>query len=313
MARSMSARRRFVSITSLTVLISCSAAVRSTGSSVVSTAAPGTESPCGRSIAKARTVEQVVWIFMENHTRAQVLGDAASPYVPALIRACATAADYREVGSPSLPNYLGATSGQTFGIDDDKPPKAHQLMTDNVFRQVRAVGRRAVSYEESMPAPCSLTDSGRYAVRHNPAAYFAEPQDRAACALDNLPLGTLERGALVDAIDTDTMAAFTFVTPDVCSDTHDCKVSVGDAWLAGWIPRLVASAAYRRGTMVIFVAWDEPSPMPFVAIAPGVLPGSSAPGSIDHYALLRVTEELLGLPLLSAAQQAPDVLALVGR
>jgi hypothetical protein len=254
-----------------------------------------------------------VWIVMENHTREQVLNDVNAAYVPRLTRACAMALDYRSVGSPSLPNYLGATSGSTHGIRDDGSPAAHPLTADNVFRQVRASGRRAISYEESMPAPCTLSSSGRYAVRHNPAAYFTGADDRDACARDDVPLGDTERGALADAIDTDAMAALTFITPDLCNDTHDCPVAVGDAWLARWVTRLVVSAPYQRGTMVIFVAWDEPSPMPFIVVSRSVVPGATIPGTVDHYALLRITEELLGLPLLGAAQQATDVRAVLGR
>jgi hypothetical protein len=264
-------------------------------------------------IANAVPVQQVVWIVMENHTRQQVLDDPAAPYVPALARACATASDYHSVGSPSLPNYLGATSGSTYDIGDDNPPSAHPLTGDNLFRQVRASGRRAVSYEESMPRPCALTGSGRYAVRHNPATYYSRLDDRDACTSDDVPLGSPDSGALADAIDADALPAFTFITPDLCNDTHDCSVATGDAWLARWVPRLLASAPYRRGTMALFVVWDEPSPMPFLAVTATITSGTVVAGTVDHFALLRTTESLLGLPLLGAAQQATDMRAALGR
>jgi hypothetical protein len=281
-----------------------------------STSAPAPidhDRPCAAVASDTAGVVQVVWIMMENHTRHQVLDNNAAPYERGLARSCASAADYHSVGSPSLPNYIGATSGSTQNVRDDGSPSAHRLTADNIFRQVRVSGRRAVSYEESMPSPCQLTNSGRYAVRHNPAAYFAGADDRDACARDDVPLGSSDSGALADAIDTDAMATFTFVTPDLCNDTHDCSVAVGDAWLARWVPRLVSSAAYRRGTMVVFIAWDEPSPMPFIAVTPTVAPGTTVTATIDHFALLRVTEQMLGLPLLGAAGQAADLRAALGR
>jgi len=250
---------------------------------------------------------------MENHTRDQVLRSASAPYVPSLVRACATASDYRAVGEPSLPNYLGAVSGTNHGIGDDDPPAAHRIAADNLFRQVRTTGRQAVSYQEAMPAPCALKNTGRYAVRHNPAAYFTGGDDRDACQRDDVPLGTPENGALADALDQDALPAFVFVTPDLCNDTHDCPVADGDAWLSRWIPRLIASTAYQRGTTVIFVVWDEPTPMPFVVVAPSVTPATVITGTVNHYALLQSTEQLLGLPLLGKASAADAITATIGR
>jgi hypothetical protein len=48
--------------------------------------------------------------------------------------------------------------------------------------------------------------------------------------------------------------------------------------------------------------------MPFIAIAPTVRPRTVLGAAVDHYALLRTTEEMLGLPtLLGAAAQAPSM------
>jgi hypothetical protein len=54
----------------------------------------------------------------------------------------------------------------------------------------------------------------------------------------------------------------------------------------------------------VFVIWDEPSPVADVIVAPSVRPGTVATLPIDHYSLLRATEELLGLPLLGQAATA---------
>ena len=77
---------------------------------------------------------------MENHTVDQVIGSGDAPYETGLAAQCGTAADYAEVGSPSLPNYIGATSGDIQGIQDDASPSTHRLDVDNLFRQVRAAG-----------------------------------------------------------------------------------------------------------------------------------------------------------------------------
>src|SRR3954464_9508737 len=81
------------------------------------------EHPCTG--ASGSHVEHVIWIWMENHRRDQALDPANAPFTASLAGRCANATDYRDVGSPSLPNYLGATSGSTHGIQDDREPDAH--------------------------------------------------------------------------------------------------------------------------------------------------------------------------------------------
>ncbi|HEX3393070.1 MAG TPA: alkaline phosphatase family protein [Acidimicrobiales bacterium] len=272
---------------------------------------------CGSaSVRPPRVYEHVVWIFMENHTYGQVIGSPAAPFETALAHRCGTATHYASVGSPSLPNYIGATSGDTQGIHDDADPASHPLTADNLFRQVRASGRRAASYEEAMPGPCTLSPQGHYAVKHNPAAYYTgsgperngDGDDRAACEADDVALGTPTSGALAQALDGDTLPAFSLITPDLCHDTHDCGVATGDTWLAGWLPRLVASPAYRSGTTAIFVAWDESTPMPSIVVSPHTVPGTVFAGAMDHYSLLRTTEELLGIgDFLGHAARAPSL------
>jgi phospholipase C len=249
----------------------------------------------------------VVWIFMENHHAGDVLGSPAAPFETAVARSCGTAADYRHVARPSLPNYLGATSGATWGVRDDAAPSRHRILGDNLFRQLRTTGRSARTYAEGMPRPCSLTSQGRYAVKHNPAAYFQGADDRAACVRDDLPLGTTTTGPLARDIAADALPAFAVLVPDLCNDTHDCSVATGDRWLQTWLPLLTASPAYRKGTTAIFVVWDEPTPMPFLALAPSITAGAVVRPAVDHYALLRTTEEMLRLPMLGVATRAPSM------
>ncbi len=268
----------------------------------------GATAPCGRVAAPPSTYDHVIWIWMENHRFSQVIGDQSAPYETALARQCGTASRYATVGAPSLPNYIGATSGATQGISDDADPASHPLAVDNLFRQVRASGRTERSYEEAMPSACRPSGAGRYAVKHNPAAYYTGPGDRAACLSDDITLGTPAAGALRDDLSRGSLPAFAFITPDLCNDTHDCPVSVGDRWLAGWMPTILGSDAYRSGRTAVFVVWDEPTPMPNMVIGSSVAPGTVAAQAFDHYSLLRTTEELLGLsPFLGQAASATSM------
>jgi hypothetical protein len=268
----------------------------------------GVAGPCGTGTRPPAAYRHIMWIWMENHMFDQVIGNADAPYETALAGQCGTATDYAAVGSPSLPNYLGATSGDIHGIHDDAPPSSHPLDVDNLFRQVRALGGAEKSYQESMSTNCDLGSTGSYAVKHNPAAYYVGGDDRSACMADDVPLGAPDQGQLRTDLDRDALPTFSFVTPNLCNDTHDCSVDTGDKWLEQWVPVILASNAYRSGAMALFIVWDEPTPMPFIAVSPTIPPGTKVSTRMDHYALLHTTEAMVGIStFLGRAATAPDL------
>jgi phosphatidylinositol-3-phosphatase len=259
--------------------------------------APTAANPC-LGIRPPAAWHHVVWIWMENKDYAQIIGVPGGPYLNAVAGRCGLATNYHAVAHPSLPNYIAATSGGTQGVTDDGAPSAHPLATPSIFQQLGSSWR---ALSESMPANCALTNAGRYAVRHNPAAYYTPV--RAACQQQNVPLGA-------PAID----AAFTFVTPNLCDDMHDCSLATGDSWLQSFVPQLIATPQYQAGDTAIMITFDENdgSPTNHVAtlvLAPSVVPGTQDATPYTHYSLLRTTEDLLGVPPLGAAASAPSMRA----
>lgn len=263
--------------------------------------------PCGGLPAAPAHYKHVVWIWMENHTWGDVFGNASAPYLNTLAGKCATDSDYASVGSPSLPNYLGATSGSTQGVADDGDPSAHSFTVDNLFRQVRTSGGTERSFVESMPSSCSPVSAGSYAAKHNPAVYYVGGGDRTACQADDLPFTTFPA-----VLNGGQLPTFTSITPNLCDDMHDCPVSTGDQWLASWVPKILDTASYRDGTTAVFIVWDEPTQLANVVVAPSVRPGTVSGTAVNHYSLLRSTEEMLGLPLLGQAATAPDLRTVFG-
>ncbi len=273
-------------------------------------AAPGPDAahPCG--VPGPSHYTHVVWIWMENKEYGSVIGSSAAPYENALAAQCGLAADYHGVTHPSLPNYLAATGGSTFAVSDDAGPGAHPIAGDSIFGQVAAAGLTWRSYEESMGSPCQLGSSGRYAVKHNPAAYFTAI--RSQCQGSDVPLAD----AFGRDISAGTLPTFAFVTPDLCSDTHNCPVGTGDAWLATWVRALLDGPNYRAGTTLVVVTWDEgvgsANTMPTIVVAPTVASGTVARVRLDHYSLLATTEDVLALPRLGSAQGAVSMVAAFG-
>jgi hypothetical protein len=239
----------------------------------------------------------VVWIVMENKSYGEIVGSPDAPYENGLAAQCGLAAAYHAVFHPSLPNYVAMTSGGIRGIVDDDPPVVHQLVADSIFSELGS-GWRAL--EESMPANCDLQSSGQYAVKHNPAAYFVRIRD--ACQAQDVPLGPTP----------DISRRFTFVTPNLCHDMHDCSVRTGDDWLSSFLPAVLNSAQYRSGDTVVFLTYDEDdgsaaNQVATFVIAPTVPAGTRSTTPYTHYSLLRTTEELLGLGKLGWAATAPSM------
>src|SRR5262249_39258385 len=137
-----------------------------------------------------------------------------------------------------------------------------------------------------------------YASWHNPELYYTNI--RSACAVDNVPMGTTSSGAFLNALNSSSLPAFTSVTPDLCSDTHDCSIQTGDTWLQGWVPKIIASPLYQAGNTVLFITYDEDDTVSgnhivTIVVSPYTAPGTQSGTLYTHYSLLRTTEELLGI------------------
>ena len=292
------------------VPVPTSAAVTTT--SAAGSVSPGVGGPCGWRSAPPARYDHVIWVWMENKNTSAVFDSKQAPFLGELGSECARATMYVDGGvHPSLPNYIAATSGATQGIADDNGPSKHALTVDNIFRQVRSAGKTARSYNESMPGVCALTSSGRYAVKHNPAAYYVGADDRAACQRDDVGFDQFAVDLAANAL-----ASFSFVTPDLCSDMHDCSVGTGDAWLRRFVSSIIDQPSYRTGTTVVFIVFDESEgagTMPFYAIGPSVTPGTEATATLNHGSLLAFTEDALGISdRLGAAATAPSLATAFG-
>jgi phosphatidylinositol-3-phosphatase len=225
---------------------------------------------CGR-LAGAEapaTVHHVVLIVMENRDGADAVRPKDAPFTAALAAGCPSTTASLAATHPSFPNYLELTAGTHAQVASDCAPAAHACSS---IHGVPSIFGRVDwrTYAESMGSPCDRGGQsrlsmllaalnlvpGRYAVKHNPAAYFDDAA--AQCERRDLPLGDYREGALIDAVRHDRLPALTLIVPNLCHDTHDCSLATGDRFLATWVPRLARTPAYRRGELVVFVTWDE--------------------------------------------------------
>jgi phosphatidylinositol-3-phosphatase len=249
-------------------------------------------SPCGRLRRHPANIRHLIVIVMENHSYSEVLGHA--PYLTALARVCGVATNYHSVGHPSLPNYLAMTSGSTHGISSDCEPTACPLGGPSIFSQLTARRMLWQAFDESMPSHCSLGGTRLYAPRHNPAVYYTAV--RSVCRKRDVRAGSPTSGPLHSAL-TSGLGKFSFVTPNICNDMHDCPVSVGARWLAKWIPAMRASRSYQAGHTAIVIVWDEGGGghVPLIVVSPNTPAGARTSHLFTHYSLLHMAESVLGI------------------
>jgi phosphatidylinositol-3-phosphatase len=277
--------------------------------------APTASRPCGTR-AEAGTYRHVIWIWMENHSSSTIIGSSQAPYLSTLARDCGLATNYHNITHPSLPNYVAATSGlsqealQGF-LPDCDPGGGCDTSALSIFGQ----GETWKSYEESMPSNCDQSNSGSYAVRHNPAVYYTTLH---GCSGDDVPFSHLATD-----LAHDQLPAFSFITPNLIDDMHDGTVADGDTWLSHNLPMILGSADYRNGSTAIFITWDEGEgglyaggehcaantgdvscDVAALVISPSTKEGTRSGTLFNHYSLLATTEQLLGLSKLGQAATA---------
>jgi len=285
--------------------------------------------PCGTMSLGSVRYQHVIWIWMENRSFSDIIGSPEAPYLNTLATECGLATNYHNLTHPSLPNYVGATSGLPLSslsqfLSDCSPSRSCSTRAASIFGQ----GETWKAYEESMPKDCDKKNAGEYAVRHDPPPYFSK---LSFCK----PKRTVRHGPTVSYdvpytqlsadMAADTLPAFSFVTPNLIDDMHDGTVADGDSWLAANLPTILNSLEYVAGHVAVFITWDEGEPevnvgencvaeptgpgclVPTIVVSPSTPVGTTSATFYDHYSLLRTTEELLGLPLLGQAAAAASL------
>jgi phosphatidylinositol-3-phosphatase len=304
---------------------SSAAPVIISSSPVTSPVTPGpspTTHPSASPAQTSATGSKVMVIAEENEAESSVLGSSRAPYLNLLAATYGQVTNMQAgypVGCPSLAAYILMTSGTTHGICDDRPPVDHRLPGDNIFGQVARTGRQWREYAESMTAACQRQDGAgdRYLVRHAPPPYYTTEAGR--CPQWDVPLGTTTSGALHRDLSRG-LPAYSFITPDACDDMHGappCRgdlVRQGDAWLARWIPQILASADYRSGRLVLIITWDEgdgrTNHIATVVVGRQIRHARTATGTTyTHCSTLRAAEQILSLPYLGCAAHAPSYLS----
>ena len=251
--------------------------------------------------------DHVFVVVMENHSYSEIIGNPAAPYINSLASSGASATNYYAVAHPSLPNYLALTGGATFGVASDCA--TCWVASGNLGDRVEGVGKTWKTYMESIPSPCYVGDSSPYFQKHDPLIYFNDIRTSASRCQSHV-VGYTQLAT--DLRSTSSTPNYAFISPNICSDMHDCTIATGDQWLQRQVPGILASAAFKTQRSLLVLTWDEDDSsssnhVPLILIGTGVAPGGRSAVTYNHYSLVHTIELALGLPTLTSndANQAP--------
>jgi hypothetical protein len=251
---------------------------------------------------------RVVIIVLENKEYDVVIGSNRAPYLNSLANSYALATQFYAVTHPSLPNYIAMTSGGLNGITSNCT-NCH-TSAPNLVTQMERAGISWKGYMEDLPEPCSnvaQSSDGMYAKKHNPFMYYDDITNNPSRCNKVVPLTQLDAD-----IHNGELPRFVWVTPNMCHDMHDCKVSEGDAWMSKFVPKLLRTLG-PRGLLV--VTFDEGNSNAGCCSGSGAAGGRIAtilagPAAKAHtrssvhmtlYSLLRTIEDSWRLPRLGRA------------
>jgi hypothetical protein len=268
-------------------------------------------------------IKNVFVIVMENHAWSKIAGSASAPYInKTLLVEGAHAENYFNPpgNHPSEPNYLWLEAGGNLGITNDHDPSAnHQSTTSHLTTLLEAKGISWKSYQEGISGTsCPLVSSGLYGAKHNPMVFFDDVTNGNSASSAHCIAHVRPATELESDLSSGAVARYNFVTPDLCHDMHGASactgtdlIAAGDAWLAGVVPKIMASKAYTDGG-AIFVTWDESEggdlPIGMIVLSPNAKPGHASTVHFTHSSTLRTVQTIFGVgPFLRDAASAADL------
>jgi hypothetical protein len=164
----------------------------------------------------------------ENHSQDHVIGDPSMPYLDSLATTYNQATQYYGVTHTSEPNYIAATSGSNWDVNNDagwNPTSTSSTVNHydhtNIVDELEAHHVSWAAYMDAMPSAGYLGDQwpatggALYASKHNPFVLYNDVRDNPARLAKIKPYTDL-------ATDLNSSHAprYVWISPDQCNDMH---------------------------------------------------------------------------------------------
>lgn len=216
--RVLARRRSWVSAGAALALAAGGVALGVTQSSYGATTSPATPA----SHAGGQALDHVFIIMLENHEADHVIGDPAAPYITSLAATYGTATQYFGVTHTSEPNYIAATSGDTWWNNTDGTwSGGTQYPHTNIVDELEARHIPWAAYMQAMPTAGYLPDSwpatggALYASKHNPFILYNDIRLNPQRAADVKPYTDMAAD-----LNGPNPPRYVWISPDQCNDMH---------------------------------------------------------------------------------------------
>ncbi len=254
----------------------------------------------------------VLMVFGENNGFSSTYRSGAMPYLDSLAARYGLATNYVADTHPSSGNYLTWASGQVLTNNDSY---SGTFSVDNIALDVQNAGLTWKDYVENINSSCPGLNTGGYAERHDPLAFFSNINQANRVCFTQFSTD-LANSALPN---------LSFLAPNLCDDAHDCSLGTFDSWLQTVITPLLASPYFQPGgDGLLAITFDEASgsggcstsqiesgtwcggQVETVVVGPMVRPGYQSSNSYHSESILRLFEEVLGLTAFPGASANPN-------
>lgn len=165
----------------------------------------------------------------ENHAADHTIGDPNMPFLTSLAKRGAQATHYFGVTHTSEPNYIAATSGDNWGVNNDNgwnagstengqalPPNRYDHT--NIVDELEAAHIPWAAYMDAMPSAGYLPDvssDGLYVSKHNPFILYDDVRRNPQRAEKIKPYT-----ALAADLNRRNVPRYVWISPDLCNDLH---------------------------------------------------------------------------------------------
>lgn len=173
----------------------------------------------GRAAVHGPKLDHVFVIMLENHARESVIDRPNMPYTTSLANTYAQASKYYGVTHPSEPNYIAATSGSNWWVNDDNPD--NRFDHRNIVDELEAHHVSWAAYMEAMPETGWLGDywpsasNALYASKHNPFVLYSDVRNNPERLSHVKPYTDLAAD-----LNSGHAPRYVWITPDQCNDLH---------------------------------------------------------------------------------------------
>jgi phosphatidylinositol-3-phosphatase len=254
-------------------------------------ATTGSAQASGAHLGFAPRLNHVFIIMLENHAADHVIGDPNAPFITSLANTYGQATDYFGVTHTSEPNYIAATSGNNWWVNNDNgwyPTTSNnfgpnQYDHTNIVDELEAAHIPWDAYMQAMPSVGYLGDfwpsssNALYASKHNPFILYNDIRDNPARTAHIKPYTDMAAD-----LNGPNPPQYVWISPDECSNMHggiytavpgfsntpcpynntpgdsfdEALKAKADAFVKSAVQTITSSRAWT-GNSVIFVVADE--------------------------------------------------------